>query len=270
MKFKNKKRYILVACEESQAVTKELRLLGHHAYSCDLLPCSGGHPEWHFKQDIFKVIKSPQKLKLENGKFMKCSKGWTGKWEMMIAHPPCTYLAVSGAQWYYNPSDKHLPTTKRRPHPRYPNRSRDRKEAIQFFIALANTAIEKIAIENPIGVISTQYRKPDQVVQPFMFGDEARKTTCLWLKNMPLLKPTKIVGEGEKIYFKSGKSQPKWYSDAFVYAKSPEERRTMRSKTFPGMARAMAKQWSESFNLNDCENHHKSKNIKTLVGSLRN
>ena len=164
---------------------------------------------------------------------------------MMIAHPPCTYLAVSGAQWYYHPDDKHLPVEKRRPHPKYPNRAKDREEAIEFFIALANAPIEKIVIENPIGIISSRYKKPDQVVQPFMFGDEARKTTCLWLKNVPPLKPTKMVGEGERIYFKSGKSQPKWYSDAFVKSKSHEERRTMRSKTFPGMAKAMAKQWTE-------------------------
>ena len=244
-KLIKKKMIILVACEESQAVTKELRLLGHDAYSCDLLPCSGEHPEWHFQQDVFKVIKNPKKQKLQNGEYIKLNAEWDGKWDMMIAHPPCTYLAVSGAQWFYNPADKHLPTEKRSPHPKYPNRAKDREEAIEFFIALANVPIEKIVIENPIGVISSRYRKPDQVVQPFMFGDEARKTTCLWLKNVPPLKPTKIVGEGERIYFKSGKSQPKWYSDAFVKSKSHEERRTMRSKTFAGMAKAMAKQWTE-------------------------
>jgi hypothetical protein len=236
---------ILVACEESQAVTKELRKLGHFAFSCDLLPCSGGHPEWHFKQDVFKVIKNPKKQKLQNGDLPNVDGEWNGKWDLMIAHPPCTYLAVSGAQWYYHPDDKHLPVEKRRPHPKYPNRAKDREEAIEFFIALANAPIEKIVIENPIGIISSRYRKPDQVVQPFMFGDEARKTTCLWLKNVPPLKPTKMVGEGARIYFKSGKSQPKWYSDAFVKSKSHEERRTMRSKTFPGMAKAMAKQWTE-------------------------
>jgi len=244
-KKKDKEQYILVACEESQAVTKELRLLGHNAYSCDLLPCSGGHPEWHFRQDVFAVIKNPKKQKLQNGEFLKKMDEWNGKWDMMIAHPPCTYLAVSGAQWFYHPDDKHLPTDKRRPHPKYPDRAKDREEAIKFFIGLANAPIEKIVIENPIGIISTRFRKPNQIVQPFMFGDEARKTTCLWLKNVPALKPTKIVWEGEKIYFNSGKSLPKWYSDAFVKAKSHEERRTMRSKTFAGMARAMAEQWSK-------------------------
>lgn len=234
-----KKLNVLVACEESQAVTKELRLLGHNAYSCDLLPCSGGHPEWHFNKDVFEVIEDKSGL-LQNGKRVNVK-----RWDIMIAHPPCTYLAVSGAQWYYHPQDKYLPINQRRPHPKYPNRAKDREEAVQFFLALANAPIEKIAIENPIGIISSRWRKPDQVVQPFMFGDQARKTTCLWLKNLPLLQPTNVVDEGERIYFKSGKSQPKWYSDAFVKSKSHEERRTMRSKTFAGMAKAMAEQWTK-------------------------
>jgi len=230
---------ILVACEESQAITKELRLLGFRAYSCDLLPCSGGHPEWHFQSDVFKVIED-RGGRLQNGKYYRSEK----KWDMMIAHPPCTYLAVSGAQWYYHPKDNLLPTSERRPHPKYPNRAQDREEALRFFIALAEAPIDKIAIENPIGIVSTRYRKPDQIVQPYMFGDEATKTTCLWTKNMPQIVPTNVVGKGERIQFKSGKSQPKWYSDALVKAKTPEERRTLRSKTFPGMAKAMAEQWT--------------------------
>lgn len=235
------KMNILVACEESQAVTAELRRLGHNAYSCDLLMCSGGHPEWHFQADVFEIIAN-KGGKLQDGSEMHLD----GTWDMMIAHPPCTYLAVSGAKWYYHPEDAYLPVLNRRPHPKYPDRAKDREEAVQFFLALANAPIDKIAIENPIGIISSRWRKPDQVVQPFMFGDEARKTTCLWLKNLPLLEPTDLVSEGERIYFKSGKSQPKWYSDAFVKAKSHEERRTMRSKTFHGMARAMAEQWTTS------------------------
>ena len=235
---------ILVACEESQAVTKELRLLGHNAFSCDLLPCSGGHPEWHFNLDVFEVIENKGgTLQNEDKILLK------NNWDIMIAHPPCTYLAVSGAKWFYHPDDKHLPIEFRRPHPRFPDRSQNREYAINFFVALANAPIEKIAIENPIGIISTRFRKPDQVVQPFMFGDEARKTTCIWLKNLPKLKPTNMVGEGERIYFKSGKSQPKWYSDALVKSKSNEERRTMRSKTFSGLAKAMALQWTNTRNL---------------------
>lgn len=236
-----KKLNILVACEESQAVTKELRLLGHNAYSCDLLVCSGGHPEWHFNRDVFEVIRDKGGV-LQNGNKVIVKDNW----DMMIAHPPCTYLAVSGAQWYYHPEDKLLPAEKRRPHPRYPNRAKDREDAVTFFIALANAPIERIVIENPVGIISSRYRKPDQIVHPFMFGDEARKTTCLWLKNLPKLLPTNMVGEGERVYFKSGKSQPKWYSDAFAKSKSHEERRTMRSKTFLGMAKAMAEQWTKN------------------------
>lgn len=230
---------ILVACEESQAITKELRALGHLAFSCDLLHCSGGHPEWHFNCDVFGVI-AQNGGTLENGKTMKLK----GKWDMMIAHPPCTYLAVSGAQWYYHPEDKDLPTQLRRPHPKYPNRAHDREDALAFFIALANAPIDKIAIENPIGIVSTRWQKPTQVVQPYMFGDEATKTTCLWLKNLPLLSPTNMVGKGEKVTFKSGKSHPKWYADALANAKTPAERRTLRSKTFSGMAKAMAEQWT--------------------------
>jgi hypothetical protein len=235
-----KKLNILVACEESQAVTIELRKLGHNAFSCDILPCSGSHPEWHFNCDVFKVIKNKGGI-LQNGKKISLNKNF----DMMIAHPPCTYLAVSGAQWYYHPEDKLLPTSERRPHPKYPNRAKDREEALVFFKKLMNVPIEKIAIENPIGIVNTRVRKPDQIIHPYQFGEEASKATCLWLKNLPNLKHTKIVGKGERVQFKSGKSQPKWYSDAFSKAKSAEERRTMRSKTFKGIAKAMAKQWTK-------------------------
>jgi hypothetical protein len=165
----------------------------------------------------------------------------------MIAHPPCTYLAVSGARWFYDPKDKDKPIHKRNHHPDYPDRKTHREEALKFFIKLTKVKIEKIAIENPVGIVSTRFRKPDQIVQPWMFGDEATKTTCLWLKGLPLLtiKKEDEVGKGPKTTFKSGKSQPKWYSDAFVNAKTSEERRTMRSKTFPGLAKAMAEQWTK-------------------------
>lgn len=232
---------VIVACEESQTVTKELRKLGHNAFSCDILNCSGGHPEWHFNCDIFHVLDKKGGI-TQSGEKIKIK----GNWDLMIAHPPCTYLAVSGAQWYYHPEDKHLPIEKRRPHPKFPNRAKHREEGFDFFMKLANAEIEKIAIENPVGIVSTRWRKPDQIIQPFMFGDSARKTTCLWLKNLPLLEPTNIVDEGDRVYFKSGKSQPKWYSDALVKAKTAEERSTLRSKTFPGFARAMAEQWTKN------------------------
>lgn len=231
---------VLVACEESQRVCSEFRRLGHNAYSCDLLNCSGGHPEWHFKQDVLEVIKDRGGV-LETGE----KKYIEGDWDLMIAHPPCTYLAVSGARWYYHPDDKDLPIEQRRPHPRFPNRVQDREEGAAFFMALINAPIEHIAVENPVGIMNTRYRKPDQVVQPYFFGDEASKSTCLWLKNLSLLKPTKIVGKGEMVELSSGKRLPKWYSDALVKAKTPEERRNLRSKTFPGFAKAIAEQWSK-------------------------
>jgi site-specific DNA-cytosine methylase len=215
---------ILIACEESQAVCTEFRKLGHEAFSCDILPASGNNPEWHIQKDVFEVI----------------NEGW----DIMIAFPPCTYLSVSGAQWYYHPDDKHLPNNERRPHPKYPNRTNDQADAADFFIKLYNSNIPKVCIENPVGIMSSKFRKPDQVIQPWMFGDEATKTTCLWLKNLPQLLPSEIVSKGERTIFKSGKSHPKWYADALAKAKTPEERRNLRSKTFPGIAKAMAIQWN--------------------------
>lgn len=214
---------VLIACEESQATTKAFRKLGHEAFSCDLLPSSGGHPEWHFQCDIFEVI----------------NQGW----DLMIAHPPCTYLTGSGVQWLSNPQDRDLPFEDRRPHPKYPNRRKDMLDSVEFVKALYNSPIERIAIENPVGLLSSRWMKPNQIVQPYMFGDEATKSTCLWLKNLPLLVPTNIVGKGDRTFFASGKSHPKWYADALKNAKTKEERQTLRSKTFEGMAAAFAEQW---------------------------
>lgn len=235
-----RKLNILVACEESQAVCSAFRKLGHLAYSCDILPCSGGHPEWHFCHDIAKVL-SKKDLTLQDGSQAVVP----GKWDLMVAHPPCTYLAVSGAKWYYHPDDKDLPIEKRRPHPRFPNRAEEREESIAFFLSLANAKIKRIAIENPIGIMSSRWRKPEQVIQPYMFGDPYSKSTCLWLKNLNPLHPSKATDDkGEWVVFGSGKKQPKWYSDALTKSHSTEERRTLRSKTFPGIARAIAEQWT--------------------------
>lgn len=231
---------VLIACEESQTVCKAFRKLGFNAYSCDILPCSGGHPEWHLHCDVLGVIRDKRGI-LENGEEFILD----GEWDLMIAHPPCTYLSVSGARWYYHPDDKDLPVDQRRPHPNFPTRAQDRKEAIKFFLALANADIPRIAIENPVGIMSKLFKKPNQIVQPYWFGDEATKTTCLWLKNLPDLTPTKIVGKGERVVLSSGKSLPKWYSDSFNTKISTEMRRTLRSKTFQGFADAMAVQWSK-------------------------
>ena len=209
---------VLVACEESQAITKAFRALGHEAFSCDILPCSGGHPEWHFQCDIFDVI----------------DKGW----DLMIAHPPCTYLSVSGARHLYN-KDKT------------PNleRYKNQRLALDFVQKLMDVNIPRIVIENPVSVISSKIRKPDQIVHPYWFGDSATKSTCLWIKNLPKLNATDIVPKGEFKEWtdkKSGKTkkQSLWYYEALLKAKTPSERRTLRSKTFEGMAKAMAEQWS--------------------------
>lgn len=213
---------VLVACEESQAVTIELRKLGHEAYSCDLLPCSGDHPEWHIQDDAITQAYRPN------------------EWDMMIAFPPCTYLTVSGNRWF----DIERYGDKAR------KRHRDRKDAIYFFNSLFTAPIPKIAVENPIGIMSTEFRKPDQIVQPWMFGEQAQKSTCLWLKNMPLLQPTDVVSKGDFFEWtdKNGKkkSQPMWYYKAFLKAKTNEERSLIRSKTFPGIAKAMAEQWGNN------------------------
>jgi len=203
---------VLIACEESQAICKAFRELGIEAYSCDLKPCSGGHSEWHLQMDVFEAIA-------------------LNKWTLMIAHPPCTFLSTSGNRWM---NDKV----------HYPNRAKDREDAINFFMRIASCDIPHIAIENPIGVMSSKWRKPNQIIQPWQFGDQAQKTTCLWLKNLPLLTPTDIVEHGEFHITKSGKKQPQWYYDA-LWSKSQEGRRTIRSKTFPGIAKAMASQWGE-------------------------
>lgn len=212
---------VLVACEESQAVTKHFRALGHNAYSCDLLDASGGHPQWHIKGDALQIAYDT-----------------SYDWDLMIAHPPCTYLAVSGARWLYNKDGS-----------RNEDRWVKQAEGLAFVRKLLEAPIQYIALENPVSVISTQIRKPDQIVQPYHFGDEASKKTCLWTKNLPNLEHTDVVGKGEMIEWigKDGKTkrQPKWYYDALSKAKSPEERRTLRSKTFSGIARAMATQWSE-------------------------
>ena len=192
---------VLVACEESQRVCEAFRKRGHNAFSCDIVDCSGGHPEWHFKQDVLQVIPNFGG-KLQNGEEYYLPEG--EEWDLMVAHPPCTYLCVSGAAWYYHPEDKGLPIEQRRPHPKYPNRAKDREEAVNFFMELYNSGVKRIAIENPVGIMSTRFRKADQIIEPWMFGDEASKKTCLWLKNLPKLTPTKIVGKGEVVEGKNG------------------------------------------------------------------
>lgn len=202
--------YILVACEESQTIASAFRKRGFNAFSCDLEPCSGGHPEYHFRRDCFTMI--------------ECC-----KWDLVIAHPPCTHLAVSRARWFNHPSRPDKPLLQ--------------KEAIEFFMRFTRINCDHVAIENPVGIMSTKWRKPDQIVQPFWFGDRARKATCWWLKGLPLLVPDDMVDEGESFYMKNGTRCPQWYRDAWNLP--PKERAKVRSKTFPGMARAIAEQWGD-------------------------
>ena len=214
---------VLIACEESQATCIEFRKLGHEAYSCDILEQSGGHPEWHIQGDCL-------------------IEAYSGKYDLMVAHPPCTYLALSGNRWLYNEDGS-----------KNEERWGKQKQALDFVRKLLNAPIKHIALENPISVISSQIRKPNQIVQPYMFGDKAQKSTCLWLKNLPLLKPTNIVDKGEFFEWIDGKTgkkkkQPLWFYEALQKAKSPEERRTLRSKTFKGMAQAFAEQWGDLSN----------------------
>ena len=202
---------VLIACEESQAVTIEFRKLGHKAFSCDILPDSGGYPEWHLQQDVTELLKQ--------------------KWDMIIAFPPCTYLTVAGNRWFNieRYGEKAI------------KRHQNRKEAIDFFMLFANADCERIAIENPVGVMSSEWRKPNQIINPFQFGDAFEKKTCLWLKGLPNLEPTNIVEPPARTEFKSGKTMPAWYADAWKLPKA--ERAKLRSKTFIGIAKAMAEQW---------------------------
>jgi site-specific DNA-cytosine methylase len=201
---------IIVACEYSGKVRDALIARGHNAVSCDLLPTESIGP--HFQMDVLELIKHPEYNDVD-------------KWDMIIAFPPCTHLASSGARWF-----------------KEKQRDGRQQHAIDFFMAIANCGIEKIVIENPVGIMSSKYRKPDQIIQPWQFGDSYSKKTCLWLKNVQPLKATNIVGKGEFYTYDSGRKMPKWYADAFKLP--PEERAKLRSRTFTGIANAMAEQWT--------------------------
>lgn len=199
---------VLVACEESQAVTKEFRKLGIEAYSCDIEPCSGGHPEWHIQQDVVPLLKE--------------------SWDMIVAFPPCTHLAVSGAAWFKQKREDGR-----------------QQQGIDFFMQFINADCSKVVVENPVGVMSTIYRKPDQIIHPYYFGEPFQKPTCLWLKNVPKLVYDKYKAEETK-------KELQWYTTKtgrrgalWNYGLPPsKDRSKIRSKTFLGIAKAMAEQWS--------------------------
>jgi len=206
---------ILVACEESQAVTIELRNLGHEAYSCDIEPCSGGHPEWHIQDDVKKHLKYSWVVTADG-----VTRAFIYNWDMIIAFPPCTHLAASGAAWF----------EKKRKDGR-------QQQGIDFFMEFANCNCSKVAIENPVGIMSTYYRKPDQIIHPWQYGHPEQKATCLWLKGLPPLVETCNVS-------KEMKQLPKCKRERIHYMSPGSERAKLRSKTFPGIAKAMAEQWA--------------------------
>ena len=229
---------VLVACEESQRVCSAFRARGHEAYSCDIIEPSGGHPEWHILGDVLFVLNPSDNgdhsieyrpgisFVTMDGKFHEVP-----KWDLIIAHPPCTYLTVTGNRWFNVE--------------KYGDKARERiqlrEEAKEFFMAFVNADCDRIAIENPVGVMSTSYRKPDQIVQPYFFGDPFEKRTCLWLKGLPKLKKTNEVTPPERSKYKSGCTMPTWYANLPAATRAKE-----RSKTFPGFAEAMAEQWGQS------------------------
>lgn len=218
---------VLVACEESQAVCKAFRELGHVAYSCDILECSGGHPEWHIQGDVLPILNGNCTFQTADTH----THTQAGQWDLIIAHPPCTYLTVTGNRWFnverYGEKAKE--------------RMNERKNAADFFMCIVNADCDRICIENPIGYMSTFYKKPTQIIHPYHFGDPARKATCLWLKGLRPLEPTNIV-EPEIIKYKNGKGTDNpWHVDTIKLP--PRERAKERSKTFPGIANAMAEQW---------------------------
>ena len=236
---------ILVACEESQAVTIELRKLGHEAYSCDIIECSGDHPEWHIRWDALALINGNCSFMTTDGELHSID----GKWDMIIAFPPCTHLAVSGAAHF----------EKKRADGR-------QREAIEFFCQFLNADCDRISIENPIGIIAGNYIpkwfpdlaekyslpiKPSHILPPYEYGHEAKKATCLWLKGLPNLVPTNIVDPGEfyvspkgRKFSKGSNSDAARDENGKIIPWNDPRTGIIRSKTYLGIAKAMAEQWA--------------------------
>lgn len=245
---------VLVACEESQVVCKSFRARGHEAFSCDIQECSGGHPEWHINGDVLAVL-NPNDINVTMpcddiqqvvyGISFKTMDGKShfinGKWDLIIAHPPCTYLCMSGQQWcnvelYGEKAEQRI---------------KDREFAVEFFMYFVNADCDRIAIENPVGVMTRYYKKPSQYVQPLEHGHGTTKRTGLWLKGLPLLRPTKIV-EQEFHISGTGRKWDKWFWESSLIS-NPAERSRFRSRTFEGIAEAMADQWGDPSKYEFCE-----------------
>jgi hypothetical protein len=196
---------VLIACEFSGTVREAFAKLGHDAWSCDLEPTE--MPGNHYQGDVIDIL--------------------ADGWDLMIAHPPCTHLAVSGAR-----------------HFEQKRKDGRQQQGIDLFMQMINAPIPKIAVENPVGIMSTIYQKPNQIIEPYEYGHNCTKKTCLWLKELPLLKPTNIVDKGDIWVAKSGKRMSQWYYDSSCLP--PKEREKMRNKTFQGIADAMANQWGKN------------------------
>lgn len=227
---------ILIACEESQRICEAFRKRGHNAFSCDIQEPSGGHPEWHIRGNCLPLLNGNCYFDTMDGVIHKID----GKWDLLIAHPPCTYLTVC-ANKLYNVEKYGEKAVKR---------LQDREDAADFFMKFVNADCDHIAIENPVGVMSTRYRKPDQIIQPFQFGHPYRKTTCLWTKNLPKLTPTNVV-EPEIIHSKGasgGYSGNSWVvkdeNGKILSYRDPRVAKA-RSKTYEGIAEAIAEQWGD-------------------------
>lgn len=232
---------VLIACEESQRVCTAFRERGHNAFSCDIQPCSGGHPEWHIQGDVREVlnpdIQNPPGSQFYGIYFRTMDKlphRFKGGWDLIIAHPPCTHLCSAGQHWFSRGfKDPAL-----------------REEAFGFFMLFVNADAEKIAVENPVGIVSKRFRKFDQAIQPYEFGDPYTKKTCLWLKNLPPLVPTDVLTEPEGGWLNKHISGDGKYhgfvnhdENGKIMSWNDPETAKIRSKTFPGIARAMAEQW---------------------------
>lgn len=219
---------VLVACEESQRVCIEFRKRGHEAYSCDIQDCSGEHPEWHIKDDVLGILNGNCGFMTTDGKIHSV----VGKWDLIIAHPPCTRLCNSGQRWLYWGSEEYRE-----------KKRKEQKEAIEFFMQFVNADCERIAIENPSGIMSTNYRKPDCIYNPYDFeGETECKNTCLWLKGLPPLKPTRSIPLP-----KEERTQGIWkgHFNGKIYAWNSPECARLRSQTPVGVGKAMAEQWSD-------------------------
>ena len=234
---------VLVACEESQRVCTAFREKGHEAYSCDLQPCSGGHPEWHIMQDAIPLLDGRCNFKTMDG----IEHSINGKWDLIIAHPPCTYLTNAGTRQYsfkMNPPEKVYA------------RMELREKAADFFMKFVNADCDRICIENPVGYMNTKYRKPDQVIQPYWFAKDENDTenyqlkrTCFWLKNLEPLPCNKNMKHPEPMYICGGEKcngkKIYWCEGSRGNKGGQAARAKARSKTFPAIAKAMAEQWGE-------------------------